>query len=146
MLKRRYGGNSMHEVILILSRQVAICRKHWSSNITCQFIFGILIGILVGLCIISYDDEIFTTFAQTNSISINTNQQIKQLTSNNFNISILSNIRIQCIIFIHPNQLFKRKYVETLRDTYTKQCNHSVYVTNSKDIRRNFSGNYYYYY
>lgn len=145
MLALRYGGNLMRKLISILTRLVA-CRKHWLSNISLQFILGILIGILLGFCAtFNYYDEIPIAIKQ--SISIN---QPKQFTSINLNTSILSDIQIQCIILIHPNQLFKQKYIQALRDTYTKQCNHTVYVTNSKKVRRNFSGTlssfYYYYY
>ncbi|EFO14047.1 hypothetical protein LOAG_14477 [Loa loa] len=134
-IRQRYGGNLMREANLILSRLVATCRKQWLSNIALQFIIGILIGILLGFCAIFYnDDEISTTITQ--SITIN---QPKQFTSINFDISILSDIQIQCIIIIQPNQLFKQKYIKTLRDTYTKQCNHTVYITNSKEISRNFA-------
>ncbi|VIO90556.1 Uncharacterized protein BM_BM6257 [Brugia malayi] len=122
----------MRQVILILSRLIATCRKQWLSNNTTRFILGILIGILLGFCVtFNYEDE-----TATQSILIN---QSRHFTSINLNTSILSDIQIQCIIFIHPNQIFKRKYVQTLRDTYTKQCNHTVYITNSEGIRRNFS-------
>ncbi|CAG9530434.1 unnamed protein product [Cercopithifilaria johnstoni] len=127
----------MREVISILSRLVAICRKQWlSSYISLQFIIGISIGILLGFyaTLNHDDDEISLGIKQ--SISID---QRKQFDSINLNTSILSDIRIQCIIFIRPNQLFKQKYIQALRDTYTKQCNHTVYVTNSKEIRRNFA-------
>ncbi|EJW83456.1 hypothetical protein WUBG_05633, partial [Wuchereria bancrofti] len=118
----------MQQVILILSRLIATCRKQWLSNNSARFILGILIGILLGFCV--------TFETATQSILI---KQPKQFTTINSNTSVLSDIQIQCIIFIHPNQLFKRKYVQTLRDTYTKQCNHTVYITNSEGIRRNFS-------
>uniref|UniRef100_A0A0R3S257 N-acetylgalactosaminide beta-1,3-galactosyltransferase n=1 Tax=Elaeophora elaphi TaxID=1147741 RepID=A0A0R3S257_9BILA len=134
MTGSRYGRNLMRKVISILSRPVAYCRKQWLSNISLQFILGILIGILLGFCAFNYDNESFT--AVKKSVSIN---QQKQLTSVNLNTSILFDIQIQCIIFIHSNQLFKQKYIQALRDTYTKQCNHTVYITNSKEIRRNFT-------
>ncbi|KAL4001727.1 Fringe-like family protein [Acanthocheilonema viteae] len=128
----------MRKDISILSRLIAICRNQWLSNISLAFILGILIGVLLGFCaIFNYDNEISPAIKQSISII-----QQKQLHSINSNTSILSKIQIQCIIFIHPNQLFKRKYVQTLSDTYTKQCNHTVYVTNSKQILRYFAEKY----
>ncbi|KAM3724549.1 C1GALT1-specific chaperone [Dirofilaria immitis] len=129
----------MRKVILILSRLVAICRKQsFSSNPSLKFTIGILIGILIGFCAtVNYNDEISTSITQSFLI----NQRKQQLISINFNTSILSDIQLQCIIFIHPKQLFKWKYVEAIRDTYTKQCNHTIYITNSNDIRRKFSEN-----
>ncbi|VDM97746.1 unnamed protein product, partial [Onchocerca ochengi] len=127
----------MRKVILTLSRLVATCRKQlFSSNTSLQFIFGILIGIFIGFCAtFNYNNEISTSIMQ--SFSIDQNKQFISINLNNN--SILFDIQIQCIIFIHPNQLSKRKYVGALRDTYTKQCNHTVYITNSKEIRRNFA-------
>lgn len=128
----------MHEISLALMGQVANFRTYWPSNITAQFTLGISIGILVGFFALSgnYADEISTT-----PISIsNIDQPIEKFTTISENISILDDIHIQCIIFINPKQEYKRKHVETLRDTYTKQCNHTVYVTNSQRICSEFSG------
>lgn len=127
----------MRKLILIITRQVAICHKQCLSNIILQFLLGILIGIILGyFATFEFDNENFMTIKEFTA-----NEQLKQFTSINLNHSTLSDIQIQCIIFIHPNQLTKRKYVQSLRDTYTKQCNHTIYMTNSKKIVRYFAGN-----
>ncbi|VDK78839.1 unnamed protein product [Litomosoides sigmodontis] len=126
----------MRKLILLFARQVAICQKQCLSTTMLQFLLGILIGSILGyFAAFKFDGENFTRIRKSSSIAT---KQWKQ--SINLNPStILSNIQIQCIIFIHPNQLTKRKYVQSLRDTYTKQCNHTIYVTNSKKIVRYFA-------
>lgn len=107
-------------------RPIATCRKQWMSKVGLQLLFGILVGALLGFCAkFDYETKISTL-------------QLFPLNGLHLTELAHSDYRIKCVIFIHPKQKFKTKYVQALRDTYTKQCNSTIYITNSYKIRKQF--------
>ncbi|VDN06291.1 unnamed protein product [Thelazia callipaeda] len=124
----------MHKVIVMLSRPMAASLRHISSNIFSQLIFGISIGALLGcFTLIDYETELshFTQRLKTH--------QSDYAHNTNRNVSIFTDAYVKCVIYIHHTQSHKHKYILSLRDTYTKYCNDTIYVTNSENVRKDFS-------
>lgn len=118
----------MRQATWVFLRQIAACRKQWWSSAGLQFVFGVLVGVFLGFAVIfDYETEI---------TSITKPFPVNKLGFDD--VTNGSSIPVQCVLFIHPNQKRKSQYVEALRDTFTRQCTPTIYISNSQEIRQHF--------
>lgn len=129
----QYGWGLMRQATWVILRQIAACRKQWWSSAGLQFLFGVLVGVFLGFAVIfDYETEV---------TSITKPFPVNKLGFDDATNG--SSIPVQCVVFIHPNQKRKSQYVEALRDTFTRQCTLTIYISNSQEIRQHFWGKHF---
>lgn len=107
------------------------CRN---ATILLQISIGICVGFFIGFSLkYEYDTDIYS--------SINFDKSFVDHQRNNTSALINKNdINIRCVIIISQQQNRKSKYVATIRDTYSQQCDEVVYFTDSSELQKEFAG------
>lgn len=99
-------------------------------------LFGILIGILFGVCL-NFDEH---SHVDTDGYHVSSKLRQKSNGSIGALQIVTAQVYLQCLIIIQPATYKPEKFLSAIIDSYSTQCNETLFFTNSKGLVEKFAG------
>lgn len=104
--------------------------RRFLSHPVSQIAFGIIIGGLLGFSIsFTYEIEITPFTSSVADVALDFFRGSETVTG------------IQCVIFLNSKRRNLSKYIAAITETYSQQCNKTIFITNSKKLVKDSQGN-----